>query len=120
MNYVTQYIQEATQILTLADQTTIEPTSDSLLQPRAAFCRDRCRPPQVAAAFLFTPVVNPPTSTPHTESFQAMIWRRVVSPPKLNGAELTRVCLRVPAPGWRSPSLLPGHFALLQFFPLPV
>jgi D-sedoheptulose 7-phosphate isomerase len=42
----------------------------------------------VAAACVLIPVVNPSTVTPHTESFQAMIWHLLVSHPKLKSAEM--------------------------------
>jgi D-sedoheptulose 7-phosphate isomerase len=43
---------------------------------------------QVADAYVLVPVVNPSTITPHTESFQAMIWHLLVSHPKLRVAEM--------------------------------
>jgi D-sedoheptulose 7-phosphate isomerase len=43
---------------------------------------------QVADACVLVPVVNPSTITPHTESFQAMIWHLLVSHPKLRVAEM--------------------------------
>jgi D-sedoheptulose 7-phosphate isomerase len=43
---------------------------------------------QVADACVVVPVVNPSTITPHTESFQAMIWHLLVSHPKLRVAEM--------------------------------
>ena len=43
---------------------------------------------QVADACVLIPVVNPSTITPHTESFQAMIWHLLVSHPKLRVAEM--------------------------------
>jgi D-sedoheptulose 7-phosphate isomerase len=43
---------------------------------------------QVANACILVPVVNPSTITPHTESFQAMIWHLLVSHPKLRVAEM--------------------------------
>jgi D-sedoheptulose 7-phosphate isomerase len=43
---------------------------------------------QVANACVLVPVVNPSTITPHTESFQAMIWHLLVSHPKLRVAEM--------------------------------
>ena len=42
---------------------------------------------QVADASVLIPVVNSSTITPHTESFQAMIWHLLVSHPKLKIAE---------------------------------
>jgi len=43
---------------------------------------------QVADACILIPVVNSLTITPHTESFQAMIWHLLVSHPKLRIAEM--------------------------------
>lgn len=43
---------------------------------------------KVAHACVLVPVVNPSTVTPHTESFQAMIWHLLVSHPKLRVAEM--------------------------------
>ena len=43
---------------------------------------------KVAHACILVPVVNPSTITPHTESFQAMIWHLLVSHPKLRVAEM--------------------------------
>jgi D-sedoheptulose 7-phosphate isomerase len=43
---------------------------------------------QVADVCVLVPVVNPSTITPHTESFQAMIWHLLVSHPKLRVAEM--------------------------------
>lgn len=43
---------------------------------------------QVADSCVLIPVVNPSTITPHTESFQAMIWHLLVSHPKLRVAEM--------------------------------
>ncbi len=43
---------------------------------------------QVADACVLVPVVNPYTITPHTESFQALIWHLLVSHPKLRAAEM--------------------------------
>jgi len=42
----------------------------------------------VADACVLVPVVNSSTITPHTESFQAMIWHLLVSHPKLKAAEM--------------------------------
>jgi D-sedoheptulose 7-phosphate isomerase len=38
---------------------------------------------QVANACVIVPTVNPETVTPHTESFQAVIWHLLVSHPRL-------------------------------------
>jgi D-sedoheptulose 7-phosphate isomerase len=43
---------------------------------------------QVADACVIIPTVNPATVTPHTESFQALIWHLLVSHPKLKAAEM--------------------------------
>jgi D-sedoheptulose 7-phosphate isomerase len=43
---------------------------------------------QVADACVVVPVVNPAAVTPHTESFQAVIWHLLVSHPKLKLAEM--------------------------------
>ena len=42
----------------------------------------------VADACVLIPVVNPETITPHTESFQALVWHLLVSHPKLKAAEM--------------------------------
>jgi D-sedoheptulose 7-phosphate isomerase len=42
----------------------------------------------VADSCVIVPVINPSTITPHTESFQAMIWHLLVSHPKLRLAEM--------------------------------
>ena len=59
---------------------------------RATVCgvvgRDGGYTAQVADACVLVPVVNPSTITPHTESFQAMIWHLLVSHPKLRVAEM--------------------------------
>jgi len=43
---------------------------------------------RVADTCLVVPVVNPGTITPHTESFQALVWHLLVSHPKLRVAEM--------------------------------
>ncbi|MGH9733885.1 MAG: HAD-IIIA family hydrolase [Candidatus Acidiferrales bacterium] len=43
---------------------------------------------QVADACSVIPTVNPATITPHTESFQALVWHLLVSHPKLKAAEM--------------------------------
>src|SRR5712671_626369 len=59
---------------------------------RATICgvvgRDGGYTAQVASACVLIPVANPSTITPHTESFQAMIWHLLVSHPKLRVAEM--------------------------------
>jgi D-sedoheptulose 7-phosphate isomerase len=42
----------------------------------------------VADACVLIPVVNPETVTPHTESFQALVWHLLVSHPKLKASEM--------------------------------
>jgi D-sedoheptulose 7-phosphate isomerase len=58
----------------------------------AAICgvvgRDGGYTAQVANVCVLVPVVNLSTITPHTESFQAMIWHLLVSHPKLRVAEM--------------------------------
>ncbi len=59
---------------------------------RATICgvvgRDGGYTAQVADICVLVPVVNPFTITPHTESFQALIWHLLVSHPKLRAAEM--------------------------------
>jgi D-sedoheptulose 7-phosphate isomerase len=43
---------------------------------------------QVADACVIIPTVNPATVTPHTESFQALVWHLLVSHPKLRASEM--------------------------------
>ncbi len=43
---------------------------------------------QVSDACVLVPVVNQDTITPHTESFQALIWHLLVSHPKLKAGEM--------------------------------
>ena len=43
---------------------------------------------QMADECILIPVVNPATVTPHTESFQAVIWHLLVSHPKLKKSEM--------------------------------
>lgn len=58
----------------------------------AAICgivgRDGGYTAQVADACVLVPVVNTAAITPHTESFQAMIWHLLVSHPKLQAAQM--------------------------------
>lgn len=42
----------------------------------------------VADACILVPVVNPDTVTPHTESFQALLWHLLVSHPKFKAQEM--------------------------------
>jgi D-sedoheptulose 7-phosphate isomerase len=59
---------------------------------RATICgvvgRDGGYTAQVADVCVLVPVVNPANITPHTESFQALIWHLLVSHPKLRVAEM--------------------------------
>src|SRR4029077_8735957 len=59
---------------------------------RATICgvvgRDGGYTAQVADVCVLVPVVSPANITPHTESFQAMIWHLLVSHPKLRIAEM--------------------------------
>jgi D-sedoheptulose 7-phosphate isomerase len=43
---------------------------------------------QLADVCVLVPVVNPSTVTPHTESFQALIWHLLVSHPQLRIAQM--------------------------------
>ena len=43
---------------------------------------------RVADACVLVPVVHPETVTPHTESFQALVWHLLVSHPRLKAAEM--------------------------------
>jgi D-sedoheptulose 7-phosphate isomerase len=43
---------------------------------------------QVANACLIVPVVNNETITPHTESFQALVWHMLVSHPDIKASEM--------------------------------
>jgi D-sedoheptulose 7-phosphate isomerase len=43
---------------------------------------------QVADACIVVPVINPETITPHTESFQAVLWHLLVSHPALRTAAM--------------------------------
>jgi D-sedoheptulose 7-phosphate isomerase len=43
---------------------------------------------QVADVCVIIPIANPSNVTPHTESFQALIWHLLVSHPKLRIAEM--------------------------------
>jgi len=68
---------------------------------RATICgvvgRDGGYTAQVADACVLIPVVNPSSITPHTESFQAMIWHLLVSHPKLRVAEMKWESVQSPA-----------------------
>jgi D-sedoheptulose 7-phosphate isomerase len=43
---------------------------------------------RMADACVVVPTVNPKTVTPHTESFQALIWHLLVSHPLVQAAEM--------------------------------
>lgn len=43
---------------------------------------------QVADVCVLIPVVNPTTVTPHTESFQALIWHLIVSHPRIQVTDM--------------------------------
>jgi len=43
---------------------------------------------QAADECVLIPVVNPATVTPHTESFQAVVWHLLVSHPRLKSSEM--------------------------------
>lgn len=43
---------------------------------------------QVADAYVLIPVVDPETITPHTESFQALVWHLLGSHPRLKATEM--------------------------------
>jgi D-sedoheptulose 7-phosphate isomerase len=66
----------------------------------AAICgvvgRDGGYTKQVADACVLIPVVNSSNITPHTESFQAMVWHLLVSHPKLKAAEMKWESVQVP------------------------
>jgi len=61
-------------------------------QRRATVCgvvgRDGGYTAKVADACVVVPTVNPATVTPHTESFQPMIWHLLVSHPSLQAAPM--------------------------------
>jgi len=67
---------------------------------RATICgvvgRDGGYTAQVADACVLVPVVNSSTITPHTESFQALIWHLLVSHPKLKIAEMKWESVQAP------------------------
>ncbi len=43
---------------------------------------------QVADACVLVPIVNSETITPHTESFQALVWHLIVSHPRIKANEM--------------------------------
>lgn len=71
------------------------------IEVRATICgvvgRDGGYTAQVADACVLVPVVNSSTITPHTESFQAMIWHLLVSHPKLRVSEMKWESVQTPA-----------------------
>lgn len=50
--------------------------------------RDGGHTAKVADACVIVPVVNPETVTPHTESFQALVWHLLVCHPKLKASQM--------------------------------
>lgn len=52
---------------------------------------------QVADACVLIPVANSSTVTPHTESFQALIWHLLTSHPRLKAAEMKWESVQSPA-----------------------
>jgi len=49
---------------------------------------------KVADACVIIPTVNPGTVTPHTESFQAVVWHLLVSHPGLKACEMKWECVK--------------------------
>src|ERR1700758_1488129 len=74
---------------------------DHARQVGATICgvvgRDGGYTARVADACVLVPVVNSSTVTPHTESFQAMIWHLLVSHPKLKVAQMKWESVQAPA-----------------------
>ena len=68
---------------------------------------------QVADACIVVPTVNPETVTPHTESFQAVIWHLLVSHPRLKAAEMKweSVVSEAITPRPKEPSSSPSYSA---------
>ncbi|HTR48028.1 MAG TPA: HAD-IIIA family hydrolase [Verrucomicrobiae bacterium] len=60
--------------------------------------RDGGATAQLADVCILVPVVNPKTITPHTESFQALVWHLLVSHPALKAAEMKWESLRANVP----------------------
>jgi D-sedoheptulose 7-phosphate isomerase len=52
---------------------------------------------RVSDVCVLIPVINPETITPHTESFQALIWHLLVSHPKLKATEMKWESVASPA-----------------------
>ncbi|HYL63923.1 MAG TPA: SIS domain-containing protein [Candidatus Methylomirabilis sp.] len=62
---------------------------------------------RVADACVVVPVVNPATITPHTESFQALVWHLLVSHPRLKAAQMKWESMSSPLHGRaRTPAAL--------------
>lgn len=57
---------------------------------------------QLADVCILVPVVNPETITPHTESFQALVWHLLVSHPALKAAEMKWESVKDGAPALSS------------------
>lgn len=53
---------------------------------------------QVADSCVIVPVVNPDSVTPHTESFQALVWHLLVSHPALKAAQMKWESQAAPVP----------------------
>lgn len=49
---------------------------------------------KVADACVIIPTVNPGTVTPHTESFQAVVWHLLVSHPEMKTCEMKWECVK--------------------------
>jgi D-sedoheptulose 7-phosphate isomerase len=71
--------------------------------------RDGGATARLADACVLVPVVNPETVTPHTESFQALVWHLLVSHPALKAAQTKWESLAAPAPSPDSASSPPGQ-----------
>lgn len=65
--------------------------------------RDGGATAQLADVCVLVPVVNPETVTPHTESFQALVWHLLVSHPALKAAEMKWESLGPGAPADSAP-----------------
>ena len=61
---------------------------------------------QLADVCVIVPVVNAETVTPHTESFQALVWHLLVSHPALKAAEMKWESVSA------SPAIMPSPIAL--------
>jgi len=71
------------------------------LEVHATICgvvgRDGGYTARVADACVLIPVVNSSNITPHTESFQALVWHLLVSHPKLKISEMKWESVQAPA-----------------------